>query len=308
MKVLFLCTGNSCRSILGEFTFNHLAPSGWRAMSAGSRPTGYVHPRSLALLESEGISTDSASSKSWEDLPEVPDIVITVCGSAAGEECPAYIGNVLRTHWGVEDPAHVTGTDAQINAAFRKAYTILRARIEAFLALPLDRLVSDRGAIRTALDEIGQLMPTDEAGVFTQIDPRDGDLVEALAAAGLPTTDLGTAQQTFWRHSAGGEVRGFVGIEAYGKAGLLRSLVVPQTQRGKGHGVRLIDFAVAQADRAGLTELWLLTDTAAPFFARTGWTPRLRADAPDDIQSSAEFAGLCPSSASCFSLSVPAYL
>ncbi|WP_140984695.1 arsenic resistance N-acetyltransferase ArsN2 [Asticcacaulis tiandongensis] len=308
MKVLFLCTGNSCRSILGEFTFNHLAPSGWRAMSAGSRPTGYVHPRSLALLKSEGISTEGASSKSWEDLLDVPDIVITVCGSAAGEECPAYIGNVLRTHWGVEDPAHVTGTDAQINAAFRKAYTILRARIEAFLVLPLDRLVSDRGAFKAALDEIGQLMPIDEAGVFTQIDPRDGDLVEALAAAGLPTTDLGTAQQSFWRHNAGGEVRGFVGIEAYGKAGLLRSLVVPQTRRGQGHGTRLVDFAVAQADRAGLTELWLLTDTAASFFAHLGWKPRLRAEVPDDIRSSPEFAGLCPSSASCFSLHVPVHL
>jgi protein-tyrosine-phosphatase len=105
MKVLFLCTGNSCRSILAEATFNHLAPAGWNAMSAGSHPSGQVHPRSLALLAREGIATTGLHSKSWDTLPLTPDIVITVCASAAGEVCPAYLGPVLRTHWGVDDPA-----------------------------------------------------------------------------------------------------------------------------------------------------------------------------------------------------------
>jgi len=154
MNVLFLCTGNSCRSILGEATFNHLAPSGWHAMSAGSKPTGYVHPRSLALLAREGIATDGYHSKSWENLPTTPDIVITVCGSAAGETCPAYLGPVVRTHWGVEDPAHVTGTDEEIDAAFVKAYSILRARIEAFLALPLTTLKNDKIALKAEMDKI----------------------------------------------------------------------------------------------------------------------------------------------------------
>lgn len=154
MNVLFLCTGNSCRSILGEATFNHLAPSGWQAMSAGSKPTGYVHPRSLALLAREGIATDGYHSKSWENLPTTPDIVITVCGSAAGETCPAYLGPVVRTHWGVEDPAHVTGTDEEIDAAFVKAYSILRARIEAFLALPLTTLKNDKIALKAEMDNI----------------------------------------------------------------------------------------------------------------------------------------------------------
>lgn len=154
MNVLFLCTGNSCRSILGEATFNHLAPSGWRAMSAGSKPTGQVHPRSLALLAREGISTEGYHSKSWENLPAIPDIVITVCGSAAGETCPAYLGPVLRTHWGVEDPAHVTGSDEEIDAAFVKAYCILRARIEAFFALPLESLQHDKSALKAAMDKI----------------------------------------------------------------------------------------------------------------------------------------------------------
>lgn len=152
MNVLMLCTGNSCRSILAEATFNHLAPAGWRALSAGSKPAGYVHPRSLALLAREGISTEGCFSKSWDDLPVTPDIVISVCGNAAGETCPAYLGPVLRSHWGVEDPAHATGTDTEIDAAFVTAYRILRARIEAFLALPLDELAQDRAALKAALD------------------------------------------------------------------------------------------------------------------------------------------------------------
>ena len=157
MNILFLCTGNSCRSILAEATFNHLAPQGWSAMSAGSQPTGQVHPRSLALLEREGIATDGLHSKSWENLPQTPDIVVTVCSSAAGETCPAYLGPVLRTHWGVEDPAHARGTDAEIDAAFVAAYRTLRARIEAFMALPLADLQRDRARLKAELDRIGRM-------------------------------------------------------------------------------------------------------------------------------------------------------
>jgi arsenate reductase len=158
MNVLFLCTGNSCRSILGEATFNHLAPAGWRAMSAGSQPTGQVHPRSLALLAREGINTEGYFSKSWDNLPATPDIVITVCASAAGETCPAYLGPVLRTHWGVEDPAHATGTDAEIDASFMQAYRILRARIEAFFALPLESLQGDKAVLKLEMDKIPTIM------------------------------------------------------------------------------------------------------------------------------------------------------
>lgn len=158
LNILFLCTGNSCRSILAEATLNHLAPPGWHAMSAGSQPTGQVNPRSLALLAREGIATDGLSSKSWDALPVVPDIVITVCASAAGETCPAYLGPALRSHWGVDDPAHATGTDAEIDAAFDHAYRILRARIEAFLALPLDELADDGPRLKRELDRIGTLL------------------------------------------------------------------------------------------------------------------------------------------------------
>jgi arsenate reductase len=159
MNVLFLCTGNSARSIMAEAVFNHRAPSDWRAMSAGSHPAGQVHPRTLALLARQGIPVEGMHSKSWDDLPVTPDIVVTVCASAAGETCPAYLGPVLRSHWGVDDPARATGSDAEIAAAFENAYRTLRKRIENFLALPLADLRRDRARLKAELDRIGTLMP-----------------------------------------------------------------------------------------------------------------------------------------------------
>lgn len=161
MNILFLCTGNSCRSILAEATFNHLALAGWKALSAGSKPAGYVHPRSLALLAREGISAEGCHSKTWDNLPVTPNIVVTVCSSAAGETCPAYLGPVVRAHWGVDDPAHATGTDEEIDAAFMTAYRTLRARIEAFLALPLAELKNDPARLKAELDRIGTLPPVE---------------------------------------------------------------------------------------------------------------------------------------------------
>lgn len=159
MNVLFLCTGNSCRSLISEAVFNHLAPPGWKALSAGSQPTGRLNPRALQLLAEKGIPTEGYYSKSWDALPLTPDIVVTVCASAAGETCPAYLGPVLRTHWGVDDPSHEEGTPEEITAAFECAHAILRARIEAFLALPLDALAQDRVRFKTELDRIGGLLP-----------------------------------------------------------------------------------------------------------------------------------------------------
>jgi arsenate reductase len=159
LNILFLCTGNSCRSLISEAVFNHLAPAGWKAISAGSQPTGRLNERALALLADKGIPTEGYYSKSWDDLPLTPDVVVTVCASAAGETCPAYLGPVLRTHWGVDDPSHVVGTEEEIGAAFERAYAILRARIEAFLALPLDTLAQDRERFKAELDKIGVLLP-----------------------------------------------------------------------------------------------------------------------------------------------------
>lgn len=157
MNVLFLCTGNSCRSLISEAVFNHLAPHSWHAISAGSQPAGKLNDKALALLAAKGISTEGYYSKSWDNLPVTPDVVVTVCASAAGETCPAYLGPVLRTHWGVEDPSHVVGSEQEIDAAFEHAYATLRARIEAFLALPLDQLQADRAAFKAELDRIGQI-------------------------------------------------------------------------------------------------------------------------------------------------------
>lgn len=157
MNILFLCTGNSCRSILAEATFNALAPEGMHAISAGSKPKGEVHPRSIALLKREGIATEGYQSKSWGNLPVTPDIVITVCGNAAGETCPAYLGNVLRAHWGVDDPDGVTGTDAEIDASFVNAYSILRKRIEAFLSLDSE-VLADENKLKIAINNIGLIM------------------------------------------------------------------------------------------------------------------------------------------------------
>jgi arsenate reductase len=157
VDLLFLCTGNSCRSLISEAVFNHLAPGGWHAISAGSQPTGKLNERALALLASKDIPTAGYYSKSWDNLPVTPDIVVTVCASAAGETCPAYLGPVLRTHWGVEDPSHVTGSKEEIDAAFEQAYAILRARIEAFLALPLGELKDDRTKLKAELDRIGNI-------------------------------------------------------------------------------------------------------------------------------------------------------
>ena len=158
MNILFLCTGNSCRSILAEAIFNALTPKEMHAVSAGSQPTGEVHPRSITLLKSKGIVTEGYFSKSWDNLPVTPDIVITVCSNAAGETCPAYLGSVIRAHWGVDDPAKATGTEDEINASFELAYQILRKRIEAFLALPINILQQDNMRLKAALDNIANLV------------------------------------------------------------------------------------------------------------------------------------------------------
>ncbi|ATN12385.1 low molecular weight phosphatase family protein [Pseudomonas sp. FDAARGOS_380] len=153
MRVLFMCTANSCRSILSEAMFNHLAPSGFKAISSGSFPKGQVLPRSLTTLQAAGISTDGLYSKgndAFEDSP--PDVVITVCDKAAGEACPVYFGPAVKTHWGLEDPSEVQGNEAQVEAAFKATLDIIAARCEAFFALPFASLSSDE--LKTELHRI----------------------------------------------------------------------------------------------------------------------------------------------------------
>lgn len=155
--ILVLCTGNSARSILLESIFNTSAPSRVRAYSAGSRPSGKIHPQSLVLLAEKGVDTAPLRSKSWDEFEAgdapVMDIVITVCGSAAGEECPVWPGAPVRAHWGVEDPAAAAEPDWE--EAFTTAHNLLEKRAKALLDLPFEDLSPD--ALKTNLTQIGTL-------------------------------------------------------------------------------------------------------------------------------------------------------
>ncbi|MFC6299550.1 arsenate reductase ArsC [Pseudomonas sp. CCM 7893] len=141
MKVLFMCTANSCRSILSEAVFNHLAPPGFHAISSGSFPKGHVLPRSLSALQAAGISIEGLYSKGNDAFAgNPPDIVITVCDKAAGETCPVYFGPALKAHWGLEDPSDVQADEAHIDAAFNATLETIETRCRSFFSLPFTRL------------------------------------------------------------------------------------------------------------------------------------------------------------------------
>jgi arsenate reductase (thioredoxin) len=156
-NILILCTGNSCRSILAEAVLQKLGSPRFNTFSAGSFPKGEVNPNALKLLQELGYDTSEFRSKSWDEFtgPSAPklDIVITVCGNAAAEQCPVWIGAPVQTHWGIDDPADAVGTQAEIDAAFKLAYDRLYQRITAFLKLPIDNLSAFE--FKTALDKIG---------------------------------------------------------------------------------------------------------------------------------------------------------
>lgn len=157
--ILVLCTGNSARSILGEALFNHLGQDRVRAFSAGSKPKGVPHPGALRLLARQGIDTAPFRSKSWGEFsaPGSPpiDLAITVCGNAEGEACPVFLGSPLKAHWGLPDPADVTGSEAEIDAAFEETWRLLEMRVRAFLGL--DRAGLDKPGLQAALAAIGAM-------------------------------------------------------------------------------------------------------------------------------------------------------
>jgi arsenate reductase (thioredoxin) len=157
--VLFLCTGNSARSIIAEALLDHWGKGRFKGYSAGSYPKGAVHPRALDLLEKAHLDTSGLRSKSWDEFakPGAPemDFVFTVCDQAASEVCPVWPGNPVTAHWGVPDPAAVEGTEAEKNRAFRVAFQALETRIKLFTSLRLEAL--DRLAIKREVDEIGHL-------------------------------------------------------------------------------------------------------------------------------------------------------
>jgi len=164
-NVLFLCTGNSARSILGEALMNHWGKGKFKGLSAGSHPKGAVHPLALELIESRGMPTEGLRSKGWDEFAQPGaadlDFVFTVCDNAAGEVCPYWPGQPMTAHWGVEDPAAVEGTDTEKRQAFLKAYTLLEARIKLFLSLPLKTL--DRMRLQERVEAIGKTPSPDHA-------------------------------------------------------------------------------------------------------------------------------------------------
>ena len=158
LNVLFLCTGNSARSVLAEVYLNNAGRGNFRAYSAGSHPQGKVNPFALELLAKNRMDVEGLRSKSWGEFakPDAPklDLVFTVCDNAAGEVCPIWPGQPVTAHWGVEDPAAVVGSDEEKRRAFLKAFTVLSARINLLLALPFEKL--SRQSLKTRLDEIGK--------------------------------------------------------------------------------------------------------------------------------------------------------
>ena len=157
-NVLFLCTGNSARSIMSEAILNAQGPGRFRAFSAGSTPTGQVHPFALELLARNRLPTEGLRSKSWDEFerPDAPrmDFVITVCDRAKAEVCPLWPGQPMSAHWGVEDPVQAGGDEAQRRKAFSDAMMLLNRRITIFANLPLEKL--DKLALQTELDRIGR--------------------------------------------------------------------------------------------------------------------------------------------------------
>jgi arsenate reductase len=164
-NVLFLCTGNSARSILAESLVNHWGRGRFRGFSAGSHPKGQVHPIALELLAHMKLPTRDLRSKSWDEfaMPGAPalDFVFTVCDNAAGEVCPVWPGQPMSAHWGVDDPAAVDGDDKLKWLAFRKAFSELENRIKIFTSLPLQSL--DRIRLQERLNEIGRARLDDSA-------------------------------------------------------------------------------------------------------------------------------------------------
>ena len=157
-NVLFLCTGNSARSIMAEAIMNRLAQGKFRAYSAGSRPRGTVHPQTVGLLRKLNYDVSGFRSKSWEEFSRPGaaqlDFVFTVCDSAAAETCPLWPGQPMTAHWGVPDPAAATGNDAEIGLAFADAYRMLNNRISIFVSLPIGSL--DKLSLQKRVDEIGR--------------------------------------------------------------------------------------------------------------------------------------------------------
>lgn len=156
LNVFVICTGNSCRSVMGEALFNDLGQGRIKAFSAGSHPIGRINTGALTTLKRHGLPTEGYKSQSWEEFEEQSmDIVITVCDNAAGETCPVYLTKAVRAHWGVSDPGHVEGTEAEKITAFEQTFSTLELRVKKMLELPLETMSPEE--LTAELNAIGKL-------------------------------------------------------------------------------------------------------------------------------------------------------
>lgn len=302
-NVLFLCTGNSARSILAEAILSVEGKGRFQAFSAGSQPKGAVNPFALKVLDVLGYPSEGFRSKSWDEfaLPDAPemDFIFTVCDDAAGEVCPIWPGHPMTAHWGIEDPAAVEGTEIEKERAFSLAARYMKNRIMAFLNL--QHASVDRLWLTTKLQAIGRR----EGLEAEEINPVDVDFEAALLAAALPTDDLTQSTGKFFRFSdRQGHPVGYGGIELYGKDALLRSIAVLPTAQRHGHGAAITRLLLRYADIRGAEAGYLLTTDAVPFFSKLGFKSVERSAVPADILGTPQACDLCPASASILTRSV----
>ena len=277
--VLFLCVANSARSQMAEGIARALAPPSVRVSSAGSNPSR-LNPLAVQALAEIGIDISQQFSKSVRDIPpDDVDVVVTLC---ADEVCPVWLGKALRIHWGLPDPAAVGTSDAERLQAFRDVRDQLHWR--------LAKVFPPRQAKECAEEsvEYGPASPEDR-----------GAIRPLLATFDLPSEDLGQSNQTFIVARDHGRLVGCVGLEQCGDDVLLRSLAVDGESQRAGVGTALHARALAEASRRGTRALYLLTTTAAVFFARLGYVPVERANVPPLVAATAEFKALCPATATC---------
>jgi len=295
-NVLFLCTGNTARSILAEAILNKDGGRRFRAFSAGSYPKGHVNPLSLKVLGALDYPTEGLRSKSWDEFavvgaPEM-DFIFTVCDDAAGEVCPVWPGQPLTAHWGIEDPAKVAGTEIEKERAFSLAAKYMKNRITAFLSLPLEAI--DRLWLTTHLQAIGK-----REGLEAElVAPTDANLRSALSSAGLPTDDLGQSKGHFFHFSDTKDATvGYGGVEITEETALLRSVVVLPAHKGQGSGAAITRSLLRYAEARGANAAYLLTTDCEPFFSKLGFQKVARTKVPASIIGSTQVSGLCPSTA-----------